>query len=546
MTQAFIRSTLSPPTFKAIGANLPDRWYLDFICRRDVTKTTPYRQGSLALTGKGVTIYILSTGVCNSSFFGGRLSWLLGNSNEDLVGDGTGLAFILGARKYGVATRCTLVSICVFDAAGLNLDLYKQGVDLILDNYSTPCLVLTTAIQSPKYGYLVVDADVDYDTKRLLDAGLTVIACAGDGLVDAVTGELKGPILAEAVHPNQFEDVITVGALASDLTLPLFTNYGHAVHAFAPGVDLCTLDALGEFTISSSTRLAAAIVTGILALYLEKFPNAQRAELITFIREHFFNQQLAVPYPLERLQKDPFLTETYGLLGLRTATGFPYHYLTDTQVTCRIAHAFFTRALLEINVIQLGTVLANIQFEIELSAYFVNMYNEHKPLVFELLSYTPLNIGVIELGRHDGKLFGILYDVNQAITCVLSIRITDGLHQIDQDFSLYIQPNYVEQYTVGGIIKANLQNISMLDINSVNGDVLNITSVIPTRRACSVSVAREVRLLHRYTGKFFGKTVTPLESGEFLFTTPMGMYSAVVLDEQNQYNATVLDGLQSM
>lgn len=365
MTQAFIRSTLSSSTFKAIGANLPDRWYLDFICRRDVTHTTPHRQGSLALTGQAVTVYILSTGVRNSSFFGNRLSWLLGDSNEDLVGDGTGVAFILGANKYGVASRCNMVSLCVYDSTGLNFDLYKQGVDLILANQTTPCLVITTAIQSPKYGYLVIDADVDYDTQRLLDAGLTVIAGAGDGLVDAINGELKGPILAEVVHPNQFEEVITVGALAADLTLPLFTNYGYAVNAFAPGVDLCTLNTAGEFTIASSTRLASAIVTGILALYLEKFPQATRANLTTFIKEHFFNQQLAVPYPLERLQKDPFFTEDYGLLGLRTATGFPYHYLTDTQVPCRIAYAFFTRALLEINVIQLGTVLANIHFEIQ-------------------------------------------------------------------------------------------------------------------------------------------------------------------------------------
>lgn len=545
-TLAFINGKLSVPTFRGVLSNHPDRWYLDKICRKDITQQSPSLCGTQGLTGKGVTVFIISSGVRNSPYFTNRLSWLLGTPDVDWTGAGTGMAFLVGAHRYGVACHCSLISLNVYTATGIDVELYKQAVDLILANIPNgPCLVLSSAVRTPAYGYMIVEEDLDPDTKRMLMAGMTVVVPAGDGFINLLTGGCLGPILAEACHPAHLEDVITVSALSEDLTLPLFANYGYAVDVFAPGDDVVTLDNTGQFVGLSTTRTSAAIVAGILAMYLEKLPKATRADLQKFVKEHSSIQPIAVPYPLDRLQKDPFFSEEFQYLALRLSSGPSYQYLVDTQVQCRVAHAFFTKAILEKSMSSLGTVLANTQFEVPLNTRFKNLYGEAKTTEFTLLSYTPESVGQLEVGRYSGKLFGHIYDVMEPVTCTIAIQVSDGLYLTQESYTIYIQPNYAELHTIGGVIKARLQNISGLNIHQPSSDVLNIESPLPIPHDVSVNLQRDVRLLDTATGRFMGKQLTTSASGEFLFTVPMGQYRAIVLDASYQYNPVTIDGLRA-
>ena len=119
MTLSIIHGQLADATLRSIALDTADRWYLDTICRRNLTHTTPKVGGSFALTGADVTIYLISTGVCDSPCFYGRLSWLLGDVGVDVVGTGTNMAFLLGASHYGVAPRCIIKSLNVYTAKGI-------------------------------------------------------------------------------------------------------------------------------------------------------------------------------------------------------------------------------------------------------------------------------------------------------------------------------------------------------------------------------------------------------------------------------------------
>lgn len=547
MILGLIHATTQMPTFSAVGGLLADRWYLDFICRRDVLQRFPELHGILGLTGSGVTLYIISSGIYSVPTLIPRVSTALGTENVDYVGDGTGMAFIAASNHYGVAPRCNIVSLNVYDSNGtINPTKYQQAVNFILSQSSNKTkLVLTSAIRSPRLDYLLVQTDLDRDTKRLIQAGCIIVAGAGDGLIRTTTHECVGPILAEVCHPLHFEEIFVASAIDCKGVFPLFANYGSAVTTFAPGVDIITANKSGNFIIDSSTRYSGAILAGILCLFLEKFPYASYEDVKTFIHEHFFRTGNAVPYPLERLQKDPFECEDYGYLTLRSDTGWPYPYLVDTKIEFKLAHGFFTISEEVDNMISLGSVLANTEFQIPLDIKFKNKYGEVKPGIYKIISVQPSNIGQFEVGERSGILFGVVHDVQTSVVCTIQVSLDDGLNQYRRNLDLHVQPNYIDLYTVGGVLKARLSNVSGLNIDERAHDSLLIDQQPPQLTEIQVPITRNVNLLKKSTGSFMGQTVTPLSTGEFLFVVASGMYQAIVLDQLDEYTGYVIDNLRA-
>jgi len=101
MTLAAVNCRTVLPTISLTGLQLPDRWYLDFICHRQPNHTKPYLYGIQALSGQNVTVYILSSGVCYSAWYNTRTRWLVGNEGVDYVGHGSGIALLLGGYRCG-------------------------------------------------------------------------------------------------------------------------------------------------------------------------------------------------------------------------------------------------------------------------------------------------------------------------------------------------------------------------------------------------------------------------------------------------------------
>jgi len=557
MTLAAVNCRTISPTVSLTGLQLPDRWYLDFICRRQPNHTKPYLYGIQALSGQNVTVYILSSGVCHSAWYNTRIRWLVGDEGVDYVGHGSGIALLLGGYRFGVAPRCNLVSVNVYNNSGLiQPDLYEDGVNAILEDHATlnnkTSIVVTSALREPKYGEFLVQHDLDRATRKLIDAGIIVVSSAGDGLRDSLTDECKGPMLASACSPNQLEDMFVVSSIDIDGHFPLFANYGDSVTAFAPGVDIGTLDKNGSFIVASSTRLSAALVGGIFALYLEKFPYASIHDLQVFVADHFLLNGNTDPYPLDRLQKDLFMGEDLGHFRLVDDSGALFPYLTNTQTKFLLAHVFFTKVLLNMTTLSLGQVLANTQFELELNAKLKNLYDEDKPCLYELIDVQPNSIGQFNIGETTGKLFGVIGDIDSPQTIILTISISDGLHQYRDNFSLYVQPNYVERQVIGGTLKGSLTNVVGLDIDEpFTSKILSIKAVMPLPTTKYVPIFREVLLYKNaqttnlQLQSLYLKTTTNENTGAFSFEVAPGSYNAIVLDPNNQYDAYQLSNLKA-
>ena len=93
--------------------------------------------------------------------------------------------------------------------------------------------------------------------------GVVVVAAAGNG----------GPDAAPA-YPGAFPNVIAVTAIDDKDAIYKSANRGTYVAVAAPGVDIIGAAPKGGYEISSGTSMAAAHVSGIAALMLEKNPKA--------------------------------------------------------------------------------------------------------------------------------------------------------------------------------------------------------------------------------------------------------------------------------
>lgn len=548
MTLAVMSAKTTTPQFSGNLIQLPDRWYLDFLCRRTLPPTQPYLFGTQALNGADVTIYVLASGICSSKFFGNRVRYLLGDAGVDSLGYGSAMAFVLGGYGHGMATKCKFVSLNVYTNEKVDATLYNQAVELILADVATlqgrSAIVLTCAIREPTFGDLVVYKDLNVATNKLIEAGLIIVSCAGDGLWDTNTAELKGPILAEACAPNQLDSVFTIGAIDIHGVIPSFSNYGRAVTAFAPGVDITTLNKDGKFILLSSTKLSAALVASIFALYLEKFPFATIQDINKFVYEHFLPTGNAEPYPLTQLQKDIFESNDFGTFQLMYDSGTIFPYLINTKVPFRLAHAFFTTAIVSVPTTSLGTILANTQFEIPIGVKLKNLYEDEKPCMYTLISVTP-NIGEFKIGEQSGILFGFIEDIDTTTVCVLEIGVSDGLNQYRGQFTLHIQPNYVDKQLVGGSLRGILPNVSGLDlIDTVHPPGLFLDELVPPLQSRQIPIKRDLMLLSTYGNKFMGNVVTDFATGQFFKEVPVGSYTAIVFDKDNLYDVFVLDNIQ--
>ncbi|MGL4396206.1 MAG: S8 family serine peptidase [Hyphomicrobium sp.] len=108
--------------------------------------------------------------------------------------------------------------------------------------------------------------------------GVTVVAAAGNGGPDA-----------KPAYPAAYPDVVAVTASDSRDELYQSANRGAYIAVAAPGVDIVAAAPDGAYDISSGTSLAAAHVSGVAALLLERdgamTPAALRAVLTSSARK---------------------------------------------------------------------------------------------------------------------------------------------------------------------------------------------------------------------------------------------------------------------
>lgn len=255
---------------------------------------------STGLTGKGITVAMIDTGIVMHKDLTYPINRIVGfkdflkNSQKpyDDNGHGTHISGLVASNgvsskgKYkGIAPEAYILSVKALDNEGNGKvsDILSaiQWVIQTKNIYKTRVLNLslgTAAQYSERFDPLVKAAN------KAIENGLIVVTAVGN----------NGPNQRSILSPSTSRHVISVGACNdrrdSDirkLTVPSFSSRGPTrdrvkkPDLLAPGVDIVSLSNtdLTGYTSLTGTSMSAPIVSGVVALMLQKNPNLTHFEV---------------------------------------------------------------------------------------------------------------------------------------------------------------------------------------------------------------------------------------------------------------------------
>jgi subtilisin family serine protease len=225
--------------------------------------------------GQGVIVAVIDTAI--DAAHPELLGAIAGNF--DAVGKGpakaeshgTGIAGILVARSRltGVAPEAKLLSVRAFSGGGAKpaQSTTFQLLKAIDWAFASGARVMNMSFAGP------IDPLLERIIKAAAEKGAVFIAAAGN----------NGP-KAAPVYPAAYPDVIAVTATDEADKLYGKANRGDYIFIAAPGVDILAPAPKGRYELSSGTSMAAAHVSGVVALLLEndgKLTSVQIREILS-------------------------------------------------------------------------------------------------------------------------------------------------------------------------------------------------------------------------------------------------------------------------
>jgi filamentous hemagglutinin family protein len=179
---------------------------------------------------------------------------------------GTGMAGAIAShrRLLGVAPGAQLLGVRAFGvntggAQGTSINIVK-GLQWAVDQGAR---VINMSFAGPK------DPILMQAMKRLTDQGIVLIAAAGNA------GPKSPPLFPAADLPN----VIAVSATDVDDKVYKGANRGKHITIAAPGVDILVPAPEGGYQLTTGTSVAAAHISGVVALMLERNKELKPAEV---------------------------------------------------------------------------------------------------------------------------------------------------------------------------------------------------------------------------------------------------------------------------
>jgi subtilisin family serine protease len=184
---------------------------------------------------------------------------------------GTAIAGIIRARGVleGVAPQSSLLAIRAFQVTRqgqmpeTSSWVLLKAIDWAVANDAR---VLNLSFTGPR------DPAVHQILQAATQRRVVAVAAAGNG----------GPKAAPA-YPAAYPEVIAVTALDERDRLYQFANRGSYIAVAAPGVDILAPVEMGKHSYLSGTSFAAAYVSGIVALLLERDPGLEAASIAELI-----------------------------------------------------------------------------------------------------------------------------------------------------------------------------------------------------------------------------------------------------------------------
>ena len=248
-----------------LGSETGMGWALDRVDQHNMPLNGAFAYGA---TGYGVNIYVVDGGIRYShTEFGGRAHFAfdaLGGDGSDCNGHGTGVAGVAAGSVHGVAKAANIYSVRVFPCSGTTtLSTILAGIDWVTAHHRSP------AVANLSLGAAAAPI-LDTAVERSIRSGVTYVVAAGNNGGDAC-----------AMSPGKLPDVINVGASDASDSRASWSNYGSCVHMFAPGVSVGPADYSSDGALASwnGTSVAAPMVSGAVALYLQGHPTASPASV---------------------------------------------------------------------------------------------------------------------------------------------------------------------------------------------------------------------------------------------------------------------------
>ena len=175
---------------------------------------------------------------------------------DDDNGHGTHVAGIIAASDndigvIGTGPEIYLYAVKVLDKKGKGwLSDLIEGLEWCIQN---EVQVVNMSLGSPGDNQSFYEAIMN-----AYEAGITLVAAAGNN------GESGGSI----DYPAKYAETIAASAVDQFCQFALFSSFGPEIDITAPGVDIKSTYMRGSYIIMSGTSMAAAHVTGVVALIL--------------------------------------------------------------------------------------------------------------------------------------------------------------------------------------------------------------------------------------------------------------------------------------
>lgn len=280
------------------------------------TVKAPIVWSSKGLTGKGVTVAVIDSGVADHPDLAGRIVARVDLTGEGSSGDpgghGTHVAGLIagdGAASKGqwtgVAPQANIASVRVIDATGhAKLSTIFAGLQWVLRNRSTYHI----RIANLSFGGAALSGyqnDLLASAVEMLNfSGLTVVVSAGnDGRLGASTittpatdpfvitagaddtngtAGLKDDSVAKwsSRGPTAFDGIAKPDLVAPGRRVVSLRVAGSTLDTLYPQLQVTAKGAkTAQYFTLSGTSMAAAIVSGVAALYLQRHPAATPREV---------------------------------------------------------------------------------------------------------------------------------------------------------------------------------------------------------------------------------------------------------------------------